>query len=98
MTRIHEPLHSLVEALRALLETAGPQAEAFLRDWPRELIARPVDERSLPSSPRFGVSRDRRRPKTRGLVEAVEALGGELDWRQTYTAPISASVPQKLRL
>ena len=86
MRRIHEPLHSLVEALRALLETAGPQAEAFLRDWPRELIARPVDERSLPVVAALrGLARSAA-PKTRGLVQAVEALAGELDWRQTYTS------------
>ena len=38
----HESLRPLVDALRALLETAGPRAQAFLDDWPRELIARPV--------------------------------------------------------
>ena len=30
-------------------------------------------------------------PGTRSLVEAVAALSGELDWRQTYSRPISAS-------
>jgi hypothetical protein len=48
MSVAKEARHSLVEALRALLETAGPQAEAFLRDWPSELVPRPVGARSLP--------------------------------------------------
>ena len=84
MSRIEEPLRSLVEALRALLETAGPQAEPFLRDWPRELIARPISARSLPVvAALHGLSRSAA-PRTRGLVEALEAQAGELDWRQTY--------------
>src|SRR6202011_1106699 len=38
----------LVVAFRDLLEAAGPEALPFLRDWPRELIARPQAARSLP--------------------------------------------------
>ena len=86
MSVAKEALHSLVEALRALLETAGPQAEAFLRDWPPELIARPVGARSLPVVAALqGLSR-LAAPETRALVETIEALAGELDWRQTYTS------------
>jgi hypothetical protein len=79
-----ESVRSLVEALRSLLETAGPEAQAFMRDWPRELIARPTSARSLPV---VSALRDLSRfaaPETRSLVEAVAALAGELDWRQTY--------------
>jgi hypothetical protein len=84
VNRTREPLHSLVDALRALLETAGPEAEAFMRDWPPELIARPVGARALPvvaalrGLPRMAA------PRTRGLVEGIEALAGELDLRQLY--------------
>ena len=86
MSRAREALHSLVDALRALLKTAAPEAEAFLRDWPPELIARPVGARSLPVVAALrGLSR-LAAPRTRALVEAVEALAGELDWRQTYTS------------
>ena len=96
MSAVQEALHSLVEALRALLETAGPEAEAFLRDWPSELIPRPVVARSLPVVAALqGLSR-LAAPKTRGLVEAIEALADELDWRQTYSKPpISASASWK---
>ncbi len=81
-----EALHSLVGALRALLETAGPQADAFLLDWPQELIARPVGAHSLPVVAALqGLSR-LAAPETLGLVETIEALAGELDWRQTYTS------------
>jgi hypothetical protein len=74
----------LVNCLRELLEIAGPEAEAFLRDWPRELIARPVVARSLPVVASLqGVSRFAA-PRTRALVDVVEALADELDWRQTY--------------
>jgi hypothetical protein len=74
----------LVDCLRELLETAGPEAGAFLCDWPRELIARPLTARSLPVVASLqGVSRFAA-PRTRALVDAVEALAGELDWRQTY--------------
>ena len=84
MNRSEEPLHSLVGALRALLESAGPQADAFLADWPRELIARPVGARSLPVVAALpGLSR-LAAPAARALVEAVEAQGQDLDWRQTY--------------
>jgi hypothetical protein len=79
-------LRPLVVAFRKLLASA-PEAEAFLRDWPRELIARPLIPRSLPvvaalrGLPRLAA------PRMRGLVEAIEALAGELDWRQTYEPP-----------
>jgi hypothetical protein len=85
MNRRHESLRPLVEAVRSLLETAGPEAQAFLRDWPRDLIARPTEARSLPVlSALEGLSRHAA-PCTRPLVEAVAALSGELDWRQTYS-------------
>jgi Dimethlysulfonioproprionate lyase len=85
MNRRQEPLRGLVDALRSLLETAGPEAQAFLRDWPRELIARPLRARSLPVvSALRGLSRFAA-PGTRALVEQIAALAHELDWRQTYT-------------
>jgi hypothetical protein len=86
MNRSRKSLRPLAEALRALLETAGPEAQAFIRDWPRELIARPIGARSLPVvSALEGLSRYAA-PRTRPLVEAVAALSGELDWRQTYSS------------
>ena len=82
--RRHEPLRPLVDALRALIETAGPRAQAFLDDWPRELIARPVGARPLPVVAALeGLSR-LAAPAARGLVEALEARAFDLDWRQTY--------------
>ena len=79
-----QSLRSLVVALRELL-AAAPDAEAFLRDWPRELIARPIGGRSLPVVAELrGLSRFAA-PKTRALVEGVAALAHELDWRQTYS-------------
>ena len=86
MNRRQESLRPLVDAVRSLLETAGPEAQAFLRDWPRELIARPTEARSLPVvSALEGLSRYAA-PRTRALVEAIAALAGELDWRQTYSS------------
>ncbi|HEY1783660.1 MAG TPA: dimethylsulfonioproprionate lyase family protein [Roseiarcus sp.] len=85
MTRIHDLLHPLVEALRALLETAGPQAEAFLSDWPRKLIARPFVARSLPVVAALEGLARLAPPRTRELVEALEAAASDLDWRQTYS-------------
>lgn len=80
-----EPLAALVNLLRQLLETAGAEAEAFIRDWPRELIARPVVACSLPVVAALpGLSRFAA-PGTRALVDGIAALAGELDWRQTYT-------------
>jgi hypothetical protein len=80
-----EPLGRLVNILRKLLDTAGAEAEAFIRDWPRELIARPTSARSLPVVAAFqGLSRFAA-PHTRSLVEAIATLSRELDWRQTYT-------------
>jgi hypothetical protein len=77
-------LRPLVVAFRKLLASA-PEAHAFLRDWPRELIARPVGGRSLPVVAALrGLSR-LAAPRTRGLVEALETLADELDWRQTYS-------------
>jgi hypothetical protein len=56
----------------------------FLRDWPPELVARPVGKRSLPVVAALrGLSR-LAAPRTRELVEAIEALAGEFDWRQAY--------------
>ena len=72
--------------LPRLLEAAGPAALPFLRDWPRDLIARPLAPRSLPVvSALEGLSRYAA-PETRTLVEAVAALAGDLDWRQTYSS------------
>jgi Dimethlysulfonioproprionate lyase len=80
-----EPLARLVNILRELLNTAGAEAEGFIRDWPRELIARPVGARSLPVVAALdGLSRFAG-PGTRALVDAIAALAGELEWRQTYT-------------
>jgi hypothetical protein len=74
-----------VDSLRALLETAGSKARPFLRDWPPELIARPVVARPLPVVAALsGLSRFAA-PQTKALVDAVAALANELDWRQTYT-------------
>ena len=80
----HESLRPLVDALRSLLERAGPAAEAFTRDWPRTLVARPFVARSLPVvSALQGLSRCAA-PETRALVELVAAQAGDLDWRQSY--------------
>ena len=74
-----------VNSLHALLEAAGSQAQPFLRDWPQDLVARPVVARSLPVVASLqGLSRFAA-PGTRALVEAIAALAGEIDWRQTYT-------------
>jgi Dimethlysulfonioproprionate lyase len=74
-----------VNSLHALLEAAGPQAQPFLRDWPQDLVARPVVARSLPVVASLqGLSRFAT-PRTRALVEAIAALADELDWRQTYS-------------
>jgi hypothetical protein len=68
------------------LLASAPEADAFLRDWPRELIARPVGARSLPVVAALHSLTRLAAPRTRGLVEAIEALADELDWRQTYTS------------
>jgi hypothetical protein len=86
MSSAKESLRPLVGAVRALLETAGPEAPAFVRDWPRELIARPQAAHPLPvvayleGLARYGA------PRTRALVVAVAAMAGDLDWRQTYAS------------
>ena len=78
-----ESLRSLVVAFRELLASA-PEVEAFLRDWPRELTARRVGKRSVPVVAALrGLSR-LAAPRTRELVEGIETLADELDWRQTY--------------
>jgi hypothetical protein len=78
------PLRRLADSVRSLLEAAGPEAHAFLRDWPRELIARTTTARSLPViSALRGLSRFAA-PETRALVDGVAALADELEWRQTY--------------
>ena len=46
-TPLERSLRPLVAALRELLETAGPEALPFVRDWPRELTPRPQAARSL---------------------------------------------------
>ncbi len=81
-----EPLARVVNIVRELLETAGAEAEAFIREWPRELVARPVVARSLPVVAALqGLSRYSA-PATRALVEQIAALAGDLDWRQTYSS------------
>ncbi len=83
---LEEPLGSVVNIVRELLETAGAEAEAFIREWPRELVARPVVARSLPVVAALqGLSRYSA-PATRALVEQIAALAGDLDWRQTYSS------------
>jgi hypothetical protein len=79
-----ESLRPLVQAFRELLASA-PEAEAFLRDWPRELIPRPIGARSLPVVAALRGLTRLAAPRTRELVEAIEALAGELEWRQTYS-------------
>ncbi len=84
--RIENSLRPLVAAVRERLEAAGPAASAFLRDWPQNLIPRPQTPRTLPVvSTLEGLSRHAV-PGTRTLVEAVAALAGDMDWRQTYSA------------
>jgi dimethlysulfoniopropionate lyase len=85
MNRRQEPLRRLVDEMRSLLETTGPEGEPFIRDWPSELIARPRTARLLPVvSVLEGLSRFAA-PQTRTLVEQIVAWAGELDWRQSYT-------------
>jgi hypothetical protein len=81
-----ESLRPLVGAVRALLETAGPEASAFLGDWPRELIARAQAAHPLPVVAYLERLSRYAAPRTRALVEAVAAMAGDLDWRQTYTS------------
>jgi hypothetical protein len=75
----------LVVAFRDLLEAAGPEALPFLSDWPQALIARPQEPRSLPVVSALRNLSHFAAPQTRALVEAVAALAGDMDWRQTYT-------------
>jgi hypothetical protein len=77
-------LRPLLAALRKLLEAAGPEASPFLDAWPSALIARPVAACTLPVVAALGGLARRAAPETRPLVEAVAALSGEMDWRQTY--------------
>jgi hypothetical protein len=77
-------LRGVVDILRQLLERAGPEAEGFIRDWPLELIARPVVARSLPVVTTLNGLSCFAAPPTKALVEAIEALASEFDWRQTY--------------
>jgi hypothetical protein len=81
-----EPLERLVGSLRELLEAGGPEAEAFIRDWPRELIARPLTAHSLPVVAALRTLSRFATPQTKALVEAIAALADKLDWRQTYTS------------
>jgi hypothetical protein len=73
-----QSLRSLVAALRELL-AAAPDAKPFLRDWPRELIARPIGSRSLPVVATLHRLSRFAAPQTRALVEGVAALAEELD-------------------
>ena len=74
-------LRPLIDALRALLASAGPEAQPFLRDWPRSLVARPFAARSLPVVSAFEGLSQYAAPRTCSLVEAVAALANDLDWR-----------------
>jgi Dimethlysulfonioproprionate lyase len=77
-------LERLVCSFRELLAAGGAEAGPFLRDWPRELVTRPLVARSLPVVASLqGLSRCAA-PQTRALVDGIAALAGELDWRQTY--------------
>lgn len=76
---------ALIDALRQLLEMAGREAKPFLRDWPQDLISRPLTARSLPVVSALQDLSRYAAPGTRALVDAVAARAGELDWRQTYT-------------
>jgi Dimethlysulfonioproprionate lyase len=79
------PFQRLVCLLRTLLEAGGGEAEPFLGDWPRELVARPVVARSLPVVAALPGQSRFAAPGTRALVDGIATLAGELDWRQTYT-------------
>jgi hypothetical protein len=83
---LEERLARVVNIVRELLETAGAEAEAFIREWPKALIARPVVGRSLPVVSSLQGLSSYAAPATRALVEATAALAGELDWRQTYSS------------
>jgi hypothetical protein len=84
--RRNESPRPLVAALGRLLEAAGPRAQPFLTDWPRDLTPRWFVARSLPVvSALDGIERFAA-PKTRALARAVAALASDLDWRQTYTS------------
>ena len=85
-TSIASRLRPLVDALRLRLETAPPEAQPFVRDWPRDLIARPLAAHSLPVVSALEGLKRFAAPETRMLVEAIAALAGDLDWRQTYTS------------
>ena len=99
MNRRQEPLRGLVDAVRALLERAGPEAHAFLRDWPPDLTPRPFVGRSLPVVSALDGLERFAAPETRALVQAVAALAGDLDWRQTYTQRrFRRALPPELRL
>ncbi len=81
----HSRLAPLVQAFRELLASA-PEAENFLRDWPRELIARRVVARPLPVVAALSDLSRLANPRTKAIVDAIAALANDLDWRQTYTA------------
>jgi hypothetical protein len=81
-----DSLRPLVAALRRLLEAAGPRALPFLSEWPRDLIPRSLVARSLPVVSALDGLERFAALKTRALVQAVAALAGDLDWRQTYTS------------
>ena len=76
---------ALLTSTLMLLGFAGPRLSLLAR-LPAGLIARPVGARSLPVvAAQQGLSR-LAAPETLGLVETIEALAGDLDWRQTYTS------------
>jgi hypothetical protein len=89
-------LRLLVVAFRQLLASA-PETDAFLHDWPQTLITRPVGERSLPVVAALRGLSQLAAPHTRELVEALEAIAHELDWRQTYSkADFGPALPRNL--
>jgi|SRR5271166_3460048 len=79
-----DSLRPLVLAFQQLLEAAGPPALPFLRDWPQDLVARPLTACPLPVVSALQGLAPFAAPQTRALVEAVAAMAGDLDWRQTY--------------
>ena len=89
---LEEPLARVVNIVRELLETAGAEAEAFIREWPKELVARPVVARSLPVVASLqGLSRYAA-PGTRALVEANRGAWPAISTGgRPIRAPISAS-------
>jgi len=66
----------LVQTLREL-PASVPEAQGFLHDWPRDLVARPVGKRSLPILAALGGLERLAALRTQGLLEGIEVLAGE---------------------